>query len=332
MRNKSRIAFTLVELLVVIAIIAILIALLLPAVQKVREAAARVKCQNNLKQLALGYHMYNDQNGVLAPGVWVTGTGNNGYDQNWGWGVLLLPYIEQADLYHQLNLPQDLINGGVPGVNALLVIPLSVYLCPSDPTETVNGYMGGYARSNYVVNRMVTGPNAPEAADPGNGSYWDDPSQNTLAMVTDGTSNTILLGERDMYKTTGAVWAGVVGDDTTASFEGRPTYGEGRGINVPVEYTNTAGQTATAPPMPSALDPFNEADATCNRLGFTSMHPNGVNFAMVDGSVHFILNSVQADPGYSGCTFPVPGPPFNNYVLSNLYNPQDDFPLPGSWD
>jgi len=333
MRCLSRRAFTLIELLVVIAIIAVLIGLLLPAVQKVREAAARIKCANNLKQIALGYHMYNDSNGRLLPGVSAPNqTGNQGYSQCWTWGAMLLPYLDQEDLYNQAEVAATL-ETAMPNPNVYTIIPLSIYLCPSDGTVKVNGFMGGYAKSDYVVNRMVTGPNAIESSDANNPDYWDDPSQNTLAMITDGLSNTILVGERDMNQTTGAVWPGVGGDNTTAAFEGRPNSGfGGRGINIPVQYApSSGGADLYAPPMPSSLDPFNETDSNCNRLGFTSMHPNGVNFVMADGSVHFITNSVQFDPNFSACTFPVVRP-FENYVLSNLYNPSDGNPTPGSWD
>src|ERR1700750_3222995 len=114
MHTKSQAArrgFTLIELLVVIAIIAILIGLLLPAVQKVREAAARLKCQNNLKQIALGMHNYHDTASGLPPGLVVFGNGNSDWIDHpdragdWGpnWAVFLLPYIEQTALYNQVQ-------------------------------------------------------------------------------------------------------------------------------------------------------------------------------------------------------------------------------------
>src|SRR4051812_9871951 len=137
--RRRRSAFTLIELLVVIAIIAVLIGLLLPAVQKVREAAARSKCQNNLKQIGLGLHNYHSALGKFPAGWVKSGTTGAG-DPSWGWSTFLLPYIEQDALYKQLNptarTPQAVFADPNPDNGyKLLQTGVPIYICPSDDAQ-----------------------------------------------------------------------------------------------------------------------------------------------------------------------------------------------------
>src|SRR5437660_1731407 len=128
-RHRTPAGFTLIELLVVIAIIAVLIGLLVPAVQKVREAAARTQCLNNLKQIGLALHAYHDARKVFTPGyqsgsAYVDGASDTA--PGWGWGAFILPYLEQGSLHRQLNFSQPIQN------SAAIQTMLTIYLCPSD--------------------------------------------------------------------------------------------------------------------------------------------------------------------------------------------------------
>src|SRR5262245_49416691 len=184
-RAFFRRGFTLIELLVVIAIIAVLIALLLPAVQKVREAAARMKCANNLKQIALALHSYHDANQMFPPQdrtatVPPCPAANNNF--KWGWGTDILPYVEQSALHTQLQ--PDGCNMPPPTTQPLLQTRLSIFRCPSDNGPALNPYFANYATSNYPANQNVFYPLSPTAP----------PAR--VASITDGTSNTFMLGER----------------------------------------------------------------------------------------------------------------------------------------
>jgi prepilin-type N-terminal cleavage/methylation domain-containing protein/prepilin-type processing-associated H-X9-DG protein len=284
---RSRSAFTLIELLVVIAIIAILIGLLLPAVQKVRAAAARMQCSNNLKQIGLGMHMYQDSYRKLPAG-WVTSAAAQP-SPGWSWSLLILPYIEQAPLFNLIgaNLSTP---GGAPATNATLQTPLPIYTCPSDNAQPYNTLFQSYGFNNYVVNREVCGPNANS-----------QPAAMSIQGIPDGSSNTILVGERDYVWNTAAVW-GVRSSVSSCSFEGRP----GPGIS------------------PQPVGGVQWGTGTAERLAFSSQHTGGCNFVFADGSVHFVTTSVAADPTDSWTNFPANQ---TNYTLQNLYNPSDGNPV-----
>jgi len=283
--QRARRGFTLIELLGVIASIAILIGLLLPAVQKVREAAARTKCLNNLTNLGKAFHMYQDTYGKLPPG-WVT-TNSVQPNPGWSWGTVVLPYIEQKPLFDQMA--PDLATPGGPAVNALTQTKLTLYRCPSDPGQDLNANFQSFGTSNYVVNREVHGPDAS-----------NKPAALKVETIQDGSSNTIMVGERDLVQNIGAVWA-ARSSSSSSSFEGRP----GKGVNVP----NPGGSTGMG---------------NCERFGFNSRHMGGANFLFGDGSVRFIPASIESDQSVDGCAFPASS---GNFTLQKLIHPADGYPV-----
>ena len=211
MRPVRRSAFTLIELLVVIAIIAILIALLVPAVQKVREAAARTQCQNNLHQMCLGMHNYAGVKGHF-PSAYTA----PGFEPGWGWGTAILPYMEQDPLYKNLGVDQGVKFGG--GANpamptALTQSILSLFRCPSDTGPPLNPVRLNHAMANYRAGAgPITYPSFYPDQDMG-GVMWQN-SKIKFTYISDGTSNTLAVGECMFDPKTdkrAALWAGMTG-------------------------------------------------------------------------------------------------------------------------
>ena len=277
--RDQRGGFTLIELLVVIAIIAILIGLLLPAVQKVREAAARMKCSNNLKQLVLGLHNYHSADGKFPSGYEtpLTDPYPNYFNSAWAWSSFLLPYVEQDNLAQQMGVSHSTRFGGgittcmpanVPG--QLSTTKLTVFRCPSDTGSDINTNRWGHATSNY---RGVAGPYTyPYISDNMDfGGVFYQNSNTRLTDITDGTSNTLAIGEC-MYDPpsgkTACIWAGFTGW----------YYGSVR-ISDVFWYVDAAAAEINGP-APQA---------------FSSRHPGGAMFSFCDGSVRFFRNDADPD-------------------------------------
>ena len=226
MRRRS--GFTLIELLVVIAIIAILIGLLLPAVQKVREAAARAKCSNNLKQLGLAAHNFDSTHGALPPGEWTRSTDGGGSRPSLG--AVILGYLEQANKFNQFNFAFDVHSAAVNFPAQAQDVP--TFQCPSETSgaKMMNGTIQ-VGRTNYFGSigglsdcRMQGDPRAGVF----NGDYSNvaagaTPKGITLLSITDGTSNTCMFAEIVRSQTANSATV----DNTTNVQSGVMTAGPG---------------------------------------------------------------------------------------------------------
>jgi len=291
-QRQKQPGFTLIELLVVIAIIAILVALLLPAVQQAREAARRSACKNNLKQIGLAIHNYHEVNRVLPPGTLMkAGDVNAGSVAAWGWGAILLPYLEQANLYNSLRVSEGDLDAVLrdASIRDLTKTVLPVYRCPSAYGEALNrnrSFNSPYgnspiswtdpfpATSNYAamigtrwgrLDLYVT-----QRRDPWGSMFGV--SSVRFHHVTDGLSNTILIGERDQF-CYAAVWAGV------RRYTANGTVGNPAALGSASSKINEAAPELTG-------------DTGCHQ-GFSSEHTGGAHFVFADGSVRFIGETIQ---------------------------------------
>ena len=285
--NRKR-GFTLVELLVVIAIIGVLVALLLPAVQAAREAARRMQCSNRLKQLALANHNYHDTFKSLPP-AFISRTTK--YTQNnrayWGWGALVLPFIEQTSLHDSIKVGDlPLHDAAVNGtIRPLLRTPLGAFRCPSDVgpplhsngTWALNGTRT--AVSNYVGNNGSGICTNSTTTIRGGVFIRDFPCR--FRDILDGTSNVVLLGERRFQfkrETTG----------TLANVQAGAVFGVRR-----KDYCS-GGRGAVLAGARSKLN-YNHSQEGRGRYGFSSFHPSGAMFALCDASVRFVPETVESD-------------------------------------
>jgi prepilin-type processing-associated H-X9-DG protein/prepilin-type N-terminal cleavage/methylation domain-containing protein len=284
-------AFTLLELLLVIAIIAILIGLLLPAVQKVREAAARTQCANNLKQMGLALHDYHQVNNGFPPGYQTVGPyvdGATDTSPGWGWGAFILPYLEQGTVYRAIDFTQPI------HTQTAAQVALRVYLCPSDSypalafavPDAFGTQVALAAPSSYAA--CVGGDESDVFGPSGLGIFYRN-SQTRLAEVKDGTSQTILIGERAWSNANG-VWAGAINNGVCK-----------RGAQNPCPGGGAASYPASA--LVLAHSHLNNAtqDTDGGLDDFSSRHPNGSNILFADGHIAFI-RSISGDMVGGGYT------------------------------
>ena len=321
--------FTLIELLVVIAIIAVLIALLLPAIQSAREAARRAQCTNNLEQIGLALHNYEQAIGSFPPGYVssVAATILNACNQDqenqlsvdlgsgWAWGSMILPFMDQQAVYNAINFN---LSVACRQNDTGSLTALTVHLCPSDPgpstipvyadppdpanpgTYTGSNVVDTVARGNYVGMYGIGEIWAPSGAkdSPNNrgggplgqhaGIFYRN-SATKIAAITDGTSNTIAVGERS-HNLSYATW-------TARSIGG------GLGITPPSEggsdkFNPSPEECWTRIMGPAGLEDGNRTinDPLAHVEDYWSLHPGGANMLFADGSVHFLKSSISPVP------------------------------------
>lgn len=302
----KRDAFTLVELLVVIAIIGILVALLLPAVQAAREAARRMSCSNNLKQIALASHNYHDTHKNLPMPAEDSLYGYSGQAQ-------ILPFIEQANLQALIDFSQPLLFGpaNAPTVNPVILPAINrvlpVLICPSDAGQVHYTDEDGviWAGANYMLNAgSGTGRAYCSRGNVADGVFWRG-SATGLRDITDGTSNTVLLAEtlfglrgsdttnladarRQIQRVSGGSACSATAEDLAARpalrYEGRRA---GQWIR---NLTYHSLINAHFPPNSPRPDVSHHGECL---TAARSLHPGGVQIALADGSVRFVAQSIE---------------------------------------
>ena len=265
-RVDRRVGFSLIELLVVIAIIAILIGLLLPAVQKVREAASRSQCINNLKQLGVAFHGYHDAQQSFPSGGDNGPTNccaaDDGETDRLTWAYHTLPYIEQSNL-HRLLSPDTAANR-----NNLKTKPIATFICPT--RRTVQLYQG-VTKSDYASNCGTNANNGVTVK-----TYNGTTKQTSvMSAIKDGTSNTLMLAETRVHLSFMFNGGGCCSDNEDVFTAG---------------WADDVGRLGTNPPEPDIEDPTLDSALADGRFG--SSHNGGLNAVMADGSVRFIRFTV----------------------------------------
>ncbi len=301
MKRRVESGFTLVELLVVIAIIGILVALLLPAVQAAREAARRMQCTNNLKQIALSLHNYHDTHKMFPYGHRGGGGTYPFYCHNRDtWFHRILPFVEQGATYDAYeadcaNVSATTSNHvhNISASQPFVRIPLAGFMCPSDPAspgfaDTASDRWGGNYLGCIGNGTLSTGT--------GNGMFGYETSTR-MASLIDGTSNTMMLSESVQrvrvptvfsWSCAGCYWIG--------GAHGEVTFTAHEGPNTKVPDQNYACKSTSVPQAPCTVN-------TSTRYNFTrSFHPGGVSMALADGSVRFLSETINLATYYALAT------------------------------
>jgi prepilin-type N-terminal cleavage/methylation domain-containing protein len=296
-------AFTLIELLVVVAIIAVLMMLLLPAIQRVREAANKVRCGNNLKQISLAFHMYHHDYQQFPTGGWndsaartfaSSSVPHTGMDQTWGWAYQILPYVEQEPLFKTTN---DAV---------VRSTPIPFYFCPSrrapmafigfrGELRAMIDYAGsaGTARTTRDSGQQVTGlvvrsaPVPPASA--ANRAAIGQPIRLSQGSIPDGTSNTVLVAEKRMNR----AHIGVLQGDDDQGFVSGYDPDVIRWYSIADRVELSSGQRIY-PPRPDDNDPTLPSN-TSRYLGFGSSHTGSFNAAFGDQSVRQVRYSINLE-------------------------------------
>ncbi|WP_406700768.1 DUF1559 domain-containing protein [Singulisphaera sp. Ch08] len=308
-RTREERAFTLIELLVVIAIIAILIGLLLPAVQAAREAARRIQCQNQLKQIGLAMHGYHDvwqsfPPACLAPDALRPNRSATDFEigSGWAWGALILPYLEQRPLYDAANFDFDFGSAdstdprGILGLKAnktVMNTSVSMFLCPSDGggegpidlgdgSTRVLGSPGQYIASAGWMNSS-------QYEVQGTGVLYPN-SRVALGEVSDGTSATLMIGERSR-KLADAAWSGILWSySTPAPLCTKAGWPLKSCVGAMFLLMGRTGPSSDI--LSGSIPGGNSLNRQAGADGFGSLHPGGCPFLLCDGSVRFIKESV----------------------------------------
>jgi len=307
LRTTQRRGFTLIELLVVIAIIAVLIGLLLPAVQKVREAANRIKCANNLKQLGLAAHHYHDVNQHLPPAIGYYPPASGAFGTYF---FHLLPYVEQDNLYRSAlgSVPFPPPDGPTtvyyPGNNKVYSRPVPIFLCPSDPSVGPDGGVTvagvSFGASCYAFNALVVAQNDITTI-----PFKTNPQGKTRipADIPDGTSNTILQAEKyarctnttmaPQFQDGGSAWAygGAGPFPWLPPPMAPPVKVFGPGFCIPA-FANQGAPNAIGSKSIFQVQP---REGNCDPTRAATAHAGGIQVGLVDGSVRTLAPSLSGD-------------------------------------